>query len=99
MRMHKKQYSLVWYILITQAFFLFFFSFYFWCHISACKFVHAYFSFIIKNGCHAQHVLGFKTVVLSYRSYNLQLKYSKWKEKALKNAQQQLEWKKKSFKR
>ena len=40
-----------------------------------------------KNGCRARHVLGFKTVVSSYRSNNTHSKYSKWKEKALKNAQ------------
>ena len=31
-----------------------------------------------------------ETVVLSYPSYNTHLKYSKWKEKALKNTQEQL---------
>ena len=38
-----------------------------------------------------------KTIVSSYRSNNMHLKYSKWKEKALKNTQKLLWWKKKSF--
>ena len=41
----------------------------------------------------------FKTVVSSYRSDNTHLKYTKWKEKALKNTQKPVWWKKKSFKR
>ena len=38
----------------------------------------------------------FKTVDSSYRSNNTYLKYSEWKEKALKNTQKLLWWKKKS---
>ena len=40
--------------------------------------------------CYPGMCLLFKTVVLSNRSNNRNLKYSKWKEKALKNAQKPL---------
>ena len=49
-------------IVLGSVLFLLFFLNYIWCYISACKFMHAYFIFIIQNGCHAGHVLVFQNL-------------------------------------
>ena len=71
------------------------------CHDCACKLKPAFFSFIINlvvrsptNSTKVATALGMCFVLqnrsFSYRSNNTHLKYTKWKEKVLKNTQKQL---------